>query len=140
MLSSYESGNLARRMQIGSTTSFFLTDLGLAFKGHDTALGQIMLIQMYTNESKIIHKYNLFPTLMLFTFHTYQKQHQDTLHMQKKKEMHLMIHKKKTLIYSSKCPLSSRTTNRKKSIKMLNKIKSHLFITSWAFEFSYKHH
>ena len=70
-----------------------------------------------------------------FAFHTNEKQHLDTLHKQKKKEMHLRMHNNdfdmllRSVNYSAKLQIE-------KIHKNIQIIKYYLNKTSWEFEFS----
>ena len=75
--------------------------------------------------------------MTLIAFHTNKKQYLDTLHIQKKKEMHRRMHNSDFDILRRSVHLSPKLQIRKKN-KNIQKIKYYLYNTSWVLEFSYK--
>ena len=62
----------------------------LYFKGHGMTIVKIKPNQACTKKAFVNTTY--YPSLTLFAFRTNKKQYLDTLHIQKKKEMHRRMH------------------------------------------------
>ena len=93
----------------------------------------------WDQDNSSVHKWKSFinTSYSLFAFHTNKRQYFDTLHIQKKKEMHRWMHNNDFDILLRSVHLSPKL-QIPKTHKNIQKIKCYPCNTSRVFEFSYK--